>query len=180
MNLLRDPKQYHIVPGMAFRELAASPEMVVKGTPQGSGTGVSSARRNTRDEVPFDMDHGSKWREQSRTDGSWWEIGFSCPACQPKTEQYRVDDASFVGESESDDRHENICCTLCRRRSTRGRLSTSEIWPVWGTSARRPECPSVTILSSGHAVPATPRFRVAGCKTHPMDNLFQHTEGKSC
>lgn len=89
MNLLRGPNQHRLVPGMAFRELAASPENGREARPC---SGVGHRGVVCFDETPgmrlrFDMDHGSKWRKQPTTDGSWWEIGFSCPGCQPKPER---------------------------------------------------------------------------------------------
>lgn len=95
----------------------------------------------------------------------------------------RVDDASSVGKSESGDLHwGNICCRLCRRRGTRHRLVYLRDL-AWGkllddviVQAARP---GQYCRASGHALSATPRFRVAGCETHPIDNLFQRMERDS-
>lgn len=118
--------------------------------------------------------------EQSTTDGSWWEIGFSCPAGSPK-----LSETEWTTPALS----ENPSLVIYTRGISVARYAVGEA-PDAACLPRRPGLEDVCsmtrvpvwhdmMLSSGHAVPATPRFRVAGCRTHPIDNLFQQRmEGK--
>lgn len=121
------------------------------------------------------MDHGSKWREQSTTDGSWWEMGFSCPACQPKTERDLVDDASSVG---------NTSLVIYTRGRSVARYAVGEAPDAACLPQRSGLCGVPLLddqsarLSSGHAVPATPRFRVAVFKTHRDRQSISAHRGK--